>query len=214
MEVAIWRASSSLFETLKNGGTSMRRTSFSLLSVALISVAGACSHKTPAVTAPSPSTTASARAQEDSLARAEADRQAAAERAAREKEAATRASLHASLTTPVMFEFDRSEITEEGTRLLDEKISVLQANPRIRIRIEGNADDSGSDEYNMVLSQRRAAIVNRYLTERGVDGSRVQIVSFGEEKPVCTASREEPCRSKNRRDEFVVTSGLESLASR
>lgn len=121
--------------------------------------------------------------------------------------------MQTSLTTPVMFEFDRSEITEEGMRLLDAKIEVLQANPRVRIRIEGNADDSGSDEYNMVLSQRRAAIVNRYLTERGIDGSRLQIVSFGEEKPVCT-SREESCRSKNRRDEFIVTSGLESLASR
>jgi peptidoglycan-associated lipoprotein len=192
----------------------MRRTTFSVLSVALVSIASACSHKQPVVTTPSPTTTASARAQEDSLARAEADRQAAAERAAREKEASQRASLHASLTTPVLFEFDRSEITEEGMRLLDAKIEALQSNPRVRIRIEGNADDSGSDEYNMVLSQRRAAIVNRYLTERGVDASRLQIVSNGEEKPACAASREETCRSKNRRDEFVVTSGLESLASR
>jgi peptidoglycan-associated lipoprotein len=192
----------------------MRRSTFSFLSIALVSVASACSHKQPAATAPSPVTTASARALEDSLARAESDRQAAAERAAREKEASQRASLQASLTTPVLFEFDRSEITEEGMRLLDAKIEALQANPRVRIRIEGNADDSGSDEYNMVLSQRRAAIVNRYLTERGVDASRLQIVSFGEEKPACAVSREESCRSKNRRDEFVVTSGLESLASR
>jgi peptidoglycan-associated lipoprotein len=175
---------------------------------------GECLLTQTVVTTPSPTTTASARAQEDSLARAEADRQAAAERATREKEAAQRASLHASLTTPVLFQFDRAEITEEGMRLLDAKIEALQANPRVRIRIEGNADDSGSDEYNMVLSQRRAAIVNRYLTERGVDASRLQIVSFGEEKPACAVNREESCRSQNRRDEFVVTAGLESLASR
>jgi len=66
-----------------------------------------------------------------------------------------------------------------------------------------NADDSGSDEYNMALSQKRAGIAHRYLTERGVDGSRLQIVSFGEEA-TCTANREEPCRAQNRRDEFVV----------
>ena len=78
----------------------------------------------------------------------------------------------------------------------------------MRIRIEGNADDSGSDEYNMALSQRRAAVVNRYLADRGIDASRVQIVSFGEEKPACTTSRDDECRAKNRRDEFVILSGL------
>jgi peptidoglycan-associated lipoprotein len=59
----------------------------------------------------------------------------------------------------------------------------------------------------MVLSQRRAAVVNRYFTERGIDASRIQIVSNGEEKPLCT-DRDEGCRSRNRRDEFVVLSGL------
>jgi len=84
----------------------------------------------------------------------------------------------------------------------------LQRNPSVRIRVEGNADDSGSDEYNMALSQRRAAIVNRYLADRGIDASRVQIVSYGEEKPACTTSRDDECRAKNRRDEFVILSGL------
>jgi peptidoglycan-associated lipoprotein len=60
----------------------------------------------------------------------------------------------------------------------------------------------------MALSQKRAATAHRYFTERGIDGSRLQIVSFGEEKPTCTVNREEPCRAQNRRDEFVVLSGL------
>lgn len=187
----------------------MRRTSFSLLSVALVSIASACSHKAPVVTTPTPSTTASARANQDSIDRAAAELRQAQERAASERAAAARAALHASLTTPVRFEFDRSDITDEGLQLLDQKVEALQRNPSIRIRVEGNADDSGSDEYNMVLSQRRAAIVNRYFTERGIDQSRVQIVAWGEEKPACTSGRDEACRTQNRRDEFVVTSGLE-----
>jgi peptidoglycan-associated lipoprotein len=191
----------------------MRRTSSSILALAIISLGTACSHKAPVASAPAPvAMTASDQARQDSIARADADRQAAEARARAEKSAQEREQLQASLTTPVLFEFDRSEITEEGMRLLDAKVDALQSHPSVKVRVEGNADDSGSDEYNMVLSQRRAAIVNRYLTERGISPSRLQIVSFGEEKPVCT-SREESCRSKNRRDEFVVTSGLESLAS-
>ncbi len=82
------------------------------------------------------------------------------------------------------------------------------SNASVQIRIEGNADDSGSDEYNMALSQRRAATVGRYFTERGIDASRIRIVSYGEERPACTTSRDEDCRGKNRRDEFVILSGL------
>ncbi|MDP9206208.1 MAG: OmpA family protein [Gemmatimonadota bacterium] len=139
--------------------------------------------------------------------REESDRAAATDRLAGERAAGDRELVRATLTTPVMFQFDRSEISEEGIRLLDQKVEALQKNPSIRVRIEGNADDYGSDEYNMVLSQRRAAVVNRYFTERGIDASRIQIVSYGEEKPVCT-DRDEGCRSRNRRDEFVVLSGL------
>ena len=192
----------------------MRRTIFSIFCIALLSIGTACSRKPSVAAAPVPvGTTASERDQREAIERADAERRAADERARAERAAETRAAVEASLTTPVRFEFDRSDITEEGMRLLDAKVEALQAHPSIRIRVEGNADDSGSDEYNVVLSQRRAAVVNRYLTERGIDASRIQIVAFGEEKPACTTSREEPCRSKNRRDEFVVTSGLESLAS-
>ena len=186
----------------------MRRTTLSIFCIALVSTSVACSHKKPAA-APTPATSAASdEAQRQAADRAEAEKRAAEERANAERAAQSKAALQASLTAPVLFEFDRAEITEEGMRLLDAKVEALQGNQAIRIRVEGNADDSGSDEYNMVLSQRRAAIVNRYLTERGVDASRLQIVALGEERPACTSSREEPCRSKNRRDEFVVVSGL------
>jgi peptidoglycan-associated lipoprotein len=140
--------------------------------------------------------------------REEADRAAAAARADAERAAKARAQAQSTLTTPVRFEFDRSQLTDAALQLLDAKVEALQANPSVRIRIEGNADDSGSDEYNMALSQRRAAVAHRYLLERGIDAGRLQIVSNGEERPICTTSREEPCRSQNRRDEFVIIAGF------
>lgn len=184
--------------------------SLSILSVALI--ASGCS-RNKASAAPTPKTASAEQAASEAAAREaaklreESDRAAAADRNAAERAAGDRELVKAALTTPVQFEFDRSDISEEGIRLLDQKVEALQKNPTIRIRIEGNADDYGSDEYNMVLSQRRAAVVNRYFTERGIDASRIQIVSYGEEKPLCT-DRDEGCRSKNRRDEFVILSGL------
>ena len=185
--------------------------SISLLSIAALS--SACSRHRVAA-APTPSNTASAdRAaieaadRENAKLRADVDRSdngsTDAERAAK-----TLASDRDAIRTPVYFEFDRSEITDEGIRLLDQKVDALQRNASVQIRIEGNADDSGSDEYNMALSQRRAATVGRYFTERGIDASRIRIVSYGEERPACTTSRDEDCRGKNRRDEFVILSGL------
>jgi peptidoglycan-associated lipoprotein len=83
---------------------------------------------------------------------------------------------------------------------------VLTQNTGIRIRISGHTDNRGSDEYNLALGQRRAAAAKRYLTDRGIDGGRIEIVSFGEERPKCT-SDDESCWSDNRRDEFEITVG-------
>ena len=185
--------------------------SISILSVAVL--ATGCSRNRAASAAPTPKSASAdqagseAAAREAAKLRDDADRAAAADRLDAERAAGDRELVKAALTTPVHFEFDRAEISEEGIRLLDQKVEALQKNPTIRIRVEGNADDYGSDEYNMVLSQRRAAIVNRYFTQRGIDASRIQIVSFGEERPVCKG-QDEPCRAQNRRDEFVVVSGL------
>ena len=178
--------------------------SISLLSFAALS--SACSRNKVAA-APTPSNASAATAaadRENAKLRADADR-AGSERVEAEK---TLASDRSAITTPVFFQFDRSEITDEGIRQLDQKVDALQRNPSVRIRVEGNADDSGSDEYNMALSQRRAATANRYLTERGIDPSRIQMVSYGEERPACKTSEAEECRAKNRRDDFVILSGL------
>jgi peptidoglycan-associated lipoprotein len=184
--------------------------SISILS--LVALTSGCSRNKAASASPIPNRTAdqagnAAAEREAARIREESERAEAASRLEGERAAGNRELIRATLTTPVQFEFDRAEITEEGLRLLDQKVEALQKNPNIRLRVEGNADDYGSDEYNMVLSQRRAAIVNRYFTDRGIAASRIQIVSNGEEKPLCT-ERDEGCRSRIRRVEFVVLSGL------
>lgn len=189
----------------------MRNT---LLTISLLSFAAltsACS-RNRAATAPSTSTsatTAAVDAAQRESAKIQADASdsdaAAAAAAARSK---SRAGDREAITAPVYFQFDRSDITEEGMRQLDQKVDAMQRNPNVQLRIEGNADDSGSDEYNLALSQRRAAIAHRYFTDRGVDGSRIRIAAYGEERPACTTGRDEECRAKNRRDEFVILSGF------
>jgi peptidoglycan-associated lipoprotein len=130
----------------------------------------------------------------DSLRRAEEAARAAAE------------SARQTIVAPVHFDFDRSDIRSDDQGLLDRKASILSANRSMELRIEGNADERGSDEYNLALGMRRAAAARRYLVEHGVDSNRLTTVSNGEEKPVCR-DHDESCWSQNRRDEFVITAG-------
>ncbi len=109
----------------------------------------------------------------------------------------------AAITAPIYFDFDRSTIRPDAAATLDRKVPWLQANPGMRIRIEGNADERGSDEYNLALGQRRAASAKRYLVERGIAGDRFDLVSHGEERPICT-EHNEACWQQNRRDDFII----------
>lgn len=212
ISVAIGRWVSSLTKPLFPENIPMRSAfRLSLLFIAITTLfAGACSKKRPAVTAPAPSSTASSaeRARLDSIERAESARRAAVERERVEAERrAARQAVIATLGTPVYFELDQADLTEEGRAILDAKRDAMQRQPEIRIRIEGHADDTGSDEYNMALGERRAATARRYLVEGGITEGRIAIVSRGEERPACTDGTE-ACRSRNRRDEFILVSGL------
>jgi peptidoglycan-associated lipoprotein len=108
-----------------------------------------------------------------------------------------------TLAEPVHFDFDRSDLGESTRQMLDAKVRILGATPTIHIRIEGHTDDRGSGEYNISLGHRRAAAVRRYLVQRDVDTSRIEIVTYGEERPVCT-QRDEACWYRNRRAEVTV----------
>jgi peptidoglycan-associated lipoprotein len=147
-----------------------------------------------------------ARAREDSARRANEER----ERAEREARERATASARAALEAKVYFDYDASDLTGEGRAALDAKLPVLRANPQLRLRISGHADERGSDEYNLALGQRRAAAAKRYLTDQGVDAARLDIVSYGEERPAAEGQTEEAFR-QNRRAEFEIVAGAENL---
>lgn len=116
-----------------------------------------------------------------------------------------------AITGPIYFDFDKSTIRSDAASTLDRKVPWLQANPGMRIRIEGNADERGSDEYNLALGQRRAASAKRYLVDHGIAADRFDLVSYGEERPICT-EHNEACWQQNRRDDFrIVTIGSDRI---
>jgi peptidoglycan-associated lipoprotein len=123
----------------------------------------------------------------------------------------TRVVDTAAITGPIYFDFDKSTIRPDAAATLDKKLPYLTANPGMRIRIEGNADERGSDEYNLALGQRRAASAKRYLVDHGIAADRFDLVSYGEERPVCT-EHNEACWQQNRRDDFrIVTIGSDRI---
>ena len=128
----------------------------------------------------------------------------------REAEAAARAEAMRALTASIYFDYDQAEITADSRAILDAKLPLLTANAGMRVRISGHTDSRGSDEYNIALGQRRAAAAKRYLTGRGIADSRIDIVSFGEERPV-GMGEDEGSFSQNRRAEFEITAGGDNM---
>jgi peptidoglycan-associated lipoprotein len=144
-------------------------------------------------------------ARRDSIARADAAREDSLRRAREAME-----GVRATLTSAIYFEYDSDALGETARTTLDQKLSVLQANSGVRLRVAGHADERGSDEYNLALGQRRAAAAKRYLTQRGIPEGQIEIISYGEERPAASGS-DESAWAQNRRDEFEVTGGGESL---
>lgn len=124
----------------------------------------------------------------------------------RTKLAATRARL---LET-IYFEYDADELRDDAKVNLDAKISVLNANPAVKIRVAGHCDERGSDEYNIALGRRRAEAAKRYLSDRGIDASRIETASFGRERPAVQGTSEEAW-SRNRRGEFEIIAGGDQM---
>jgi peptidoglycan-associated lipoprotein len=192
-----------------------RIRSFALFAIAISAVTTTACKKKPVV-APLPapvvkpfnqdSADAAERARKaaaDAAAKAAADR-AAGEAAARM--AAAIAAAKAEFAVPVYFDYDKSDIRDDQRATLEAKIPIFQANPDMRIRVAGHTDNRGSDEYNLALGQRRAAEVKRYLVARGIAEDRIDVVSFGEERPA-VAQDNEDAWAKNRRDEFEIIAG-------
>lgn len=103
----------------------------------------------------------------------------------------------------IHFEFDRYEIRPADTRILDENARWMNANTGSLILVEGHADERGTNEYNLALGERRAKAAMNYLVAQGVLANRITVISYGEERPLCTETTEE-CWARNRRAHFLA----------
>jgi peptidoglycan-associated lipoprotein len=129
------------------------------------------------------------------------------------REAAEKAkALSADLAAMINFDYDQATIRQNDENTLDRKAAVLAANPNVKLTISGHADERGSDEYNLALGNRRAAAAKRYLQNKGIDASRMDVVSYGEERPL-NPGHDESAYAQNRRDEFQVTAGGDNLVA-
>ncbi len=154
-----------------------------------------------------------ARARQDSLDREQAARDAAERLAMRRRSdslAREGAEARTILEARIHFDFDRSEIRPADRELLERKVPILLANPSVRIRVAGNCDERGSEEYNLALGQRRAIAVREFLAGRGVDPARLEVASNGEEQPV-DPGHTEAAWAMNRNDQFSVLNSSVAL---
>ncbi|MEL6451747.1 MAG: peptidoglycan-associated lipoprotein Pal [Pseudomonadota bacterium] len=107
----------------------------------------------------------------------------------------------------VLFAVDQSTLTPEGRATLDGQATWLLTNADFTAVIEGHADEQGTREYNLALGARRADAARSYLVSQGVPSGRLQVVSYGKERPIEVCS-EEACYAKNRRAVTVLAAGL------
>jgi peptidoglycan-associated lipoprotein len=187
-----------------------------VLSLALLSVATLDACRRKVAPAPTPvATTDDAQRQADSLAalraRQRADSIAAADAAAAEAARRGSGELAAVLTQKVYFDFDQDALRDDARQVLDNKVPILEANPRVSLIILGHTDERGTAEYNLALGQRRAAQVKRYLVSRGIDESRLSTQSLGDSQPAVDGT-DEAAYQQNRRAEFRPQ-GAETLVS-
>jgi peptidoglycan-associated lipoprotein len=102
----------------------------------------------------------------------------------------------------IFFDYDSNLVKDEYKPLITAHAQYLQRNPQAKMRVEGNADDRGSREYNIALGQRRADAVKQMMQLLGARAEQVETVSFGEEKPRC-ADPAESCWAQNRRGDIA-----------
>ena len=103
----------------------------------------------------------------------------------------------------INFDFDKYDIRPGDAKTLDGNAGWLKSNPNNLVLIEGHCDERGTNEYNLALGERRAKSTMNYLVSQGVQASRITIISYGEERPLCSEKTED-CWAKNRRAHFLV----------
>ena len=109
----------------------------------------------------------------------------------------------------VHFAYNEYNVEDQDKSTLQKQATWLNRYPGVQITIEGDCDERGTREYNLALGARRANAVKEYLVSLGVNTARLQTVSYGKERPICTESTED-CWAQNRRGVSTITSGATS----
>ena len=117
--------------------------------------------------------------------------------------------LKVNVGDTVHFDYDQYAVTDEGKTTLQRQAAWLAKYPSVRITVEGHCDERGTREYNLALGARRANAVKEYLVSLGVSSGRLDTISYGKERPICTES-DESCWAQNRRGVSTVTGGASS----
>jgi peptidoglycan-associated lipoprotein len=101
------------------------------------------------------------------------------------------------------FDYDKADVRADARDALTQSASFFRAYPQMKIVIEGHCDERGSTEYNLALGDRRAAAAKQFLVSLGIAADRMETVSYGKERPFCSASTED-CWKQNRRAHLVM----------
>jgi len=108
--------------------------------------------------------------------------------------------------TVLHFDFDEAVLKPDDQQLLQKVAEAMRSTPKAKVRIEGNCDERGTEEYNLALGYRRAAVAKKYLSDLGIDGTRIETISYGFNKPVDPRHNEEAWAA-NRRDDLASLGG-------
>jgi peptidoglycan-associated lipoprotein len=103
----------------------------------------------------------------------------------------------------VFFDYDKSDLTSEDQDTIERVVAWMQTYPDVILTLEGHADERGTREYNLALGERRTHSVRRYMEALGIDGSRLSVISYGNEQPAAIGSNESAW-AQNRRAVFAV----------
>jgi len=108
---------------------------------------------------------------------------------------------------PIYFDYDKYNLRPDAIATLEKIAPYLRENSTMRIKIEGHADERGTDEYNIGLGENRAKSARKYLEKYGIASKRLEIVSYGRSRPVNpNCGEDESCHQQNRRVEWVILS--------
>lgn len=117
--------------------------------------------------------------------------------------------LRVNVGDTVHFDYDRYDVMEGDKATLQRQAAWLAKYPSVRVTIEGHCDERGTREYNLALGARRANAAKEYLVSLGASSSRIDTISYGKERPMCTDSTED-CYAQNRRGVTTIVAGANS----